>query len=147
MPGSRRSEIALIGPLFFAAMALIHVREPSVRFALPAASPVVRALLQPLLARFPQLPLTIIDGDSHGVLEASDAMLIKSGTSTLEAALYKKPMVISYKVPWLTGQIMRRQGYLPWVGLRTSSRGDLSCPNCSRKTRRRPRLPTRCSRN
>lgn len=117
MPGSRRSEIALIGPLFFATMALIHQREPGVRFLLPAASPAVRELLQPLLAQYPHLPLTITDGDSHGVLEASDAMLIKSGTSTLEAALYKKPMVISYKVPWLTGQIMRRQGYLPWVGL------------------------------
>jgi lipid-A-disaccharide synthase len=117
MPGSRRSEIALIGPLFFAAMAKIHEREPSVRFVLPAASPVVRELLAPLLAAYPHLPLTITDGDSHSVLEASDAMLIKSGTSTLEAALYKKPMVISYKVPWLTGQIMRRQGYLPWVGL------------------------------
>jgi lipid-A-disaccharide synthase len=117
MPGSRRSEIALIGPLFFAAMDLIHRREPGVRFLLPAASPVVRELLQPLVAQYPDLPLTITDGDSHGVLEASDAMLIKSGTSTLEAALYKKPMVISYKVPWLTGQIMRRQGYLPWVGL------------------------------
>lgn len=117
MPGSRRSEIALIGPVFFAAMALIHAREPSVRFLLPAASPVARELLAPLVAQYPQLPLTITDGDSHSVLEASDAMLIKSGTSTLEAALYKKPMVISYKVPWLTGQIMRRQGYLPWVGL------------------------------
>jgi lipid-A-disaccharide synthase len=117
MPGSRRSEIALMGPLFLAAIALIHEREPDVRFVLPAASPVVRELLQPMLAAYPQLPLTIVDGDSHGVLEASNAMLIKSGTSTLEAALYKKPMVISYKVPWLTGEIMRRQGYLPWVGL------------------------------
>ena len=117
MPGSRRSEIALIGPVFFATMALIHQREPSVRFLLPAASIVVRELLQPLVAQYPQVPLTITDGDSHGVLEACDAVLIKSGTSTLEAALYKKPMVISYKVPWLTGQIMRRQGYLPWVGL------------------------------
>jgi lipid-A-disaccharide synthase len=44
-------------------------------------------------------------------------VLVKSGTVTLEAALLKKPMVISYKVPWLTGQIMRRQGYLPYVGL------------------------------
>jgi lipid-A-disaccharide synthase len=117
MPGSRRSEIALIGPLFLAAIALIHERESDVRFVLPAASPTVRELLTPMLAAYPHLPLTIVDGDSHGVLEASDAMLIKSGTSTLEAALYKKPMVISYKVPWLTGEIMRRQGYLPWVGL------------------------------
>jgi lipid-A-disaccharide synthase len=50
-------------------------------------------------------------------MTAADAILVKSGTVTLEAALLKKPMVISYKVPWLTGQIMKRQGYLPYVGL------------------------------
>jgi lipid-A-disaccharide synthase len=50
-------------------------------------------------------------------MTAADAILVKSGTVTLEAALLKKPMVISYKVPWLTGQIMRRQAYLPYVGL------------------------------
>jgi lipid-A-disaccharide synthase len=117
MPGSRRSEIQLIGPTFFAAMALMHQCEPDVHFVLPAASPTVRTLLAPLLATYPELPLTVTDGASHDVMEASDALLIKSGTSTLEAALFKKPMVISYKVPWLTGQIMRRQGYLPYVGL------------------------------
>ncbi|MGI4856720.1 MAG: lipid-A-disaccharide synthase [Janthinobacterium lividum] len=117
MPGSRRSEIALIGPAFFGAMAVMHRREPGVRFVLPAASAGVRELLAPLVAAHPDLPLTITDGDSHSAMEAADALLIKSGTSTLEAALYKKPMVISYKVPWLTGQIMRRQGYLPYVGL------------------------------
>ncbi|MGI4984679.1 MAG: lipid-A-disaccharide synthase [Janthinobacterium lividum] len=117
MPGSRRSEIALIGPVFFGAMAVMHRREPGVRFVLPAASAGVRELLAPLVAAHPDLPLTITDGNSHAAMEAADALLIKSGTSTLEAALYKKPMVISYKVPWLTGQIMRRQGYLPYVGL------------------------------
>ncbi|MCY0386302.1 lipid-A-disaccharide synthase [Robbsia sp. Bb-Pol-6] len=117
MPGSRRSEIALIGPAFFGAMAVMHRREPGVRFVLPAASAGVRELLAPLVAAHPDLPLTITDGHSHAAMEAADALLIKSGTSTLEAALYKKPMVISYKVPWLTGQIMRRQGYLPYVGL------------------------------
>ncbi len=117
MPGSRRAEIGLIGPAFFGAMAIMHQREPGIRFVLPAASATVRELLAPLLAAYPQLPLTVIDGDSHSAMEAADALLIKSGTSTLEAALYKKPMVISYKVPWLTGEIMRRQGYLPYVGL------------------------------
>jgi len=117
MPGSRRSEIGLIGPVFFAAMEIMHQREPSIHFVLPAASPSVRELLAPLLAAHPNLPLTVTDGDSHRAMEASDALLIKSGTSTLEGALFKKPMVISYKVPWLTGQIMRRQGYLPYVGL------------------------------
>lgn len=117
LPGSRHSEIARIGPVFFAAMALMQAREPALRFVLPAATPALHTLLQQLAAQHPGLALSITDGGSHPALEAADAVLIKSGTSTLEAALFKKPMVISYKVPWLTGQIMKRQGYLPYVGL------------------------------
>lgn len=117
LPGSRRSEIRMIGPVFFEAMALMQQREPSLRFLMPAATPGVRALLAPLIDAHPGLALTVTDGGAHNALEAADAVLTKSGTSTLEAALYKKPMVISYKVPWITGQIMRRQGYLPYVGL------------------------------
>ena len=117
LPGSRRSEIALIGPTFFAAMALMHQREPGLRFVMPAATQALREQLQPLADAHPGLPLTITEGDAQRVMTAADAVLVKSGTVTLEAALLKKPMVISYKVPWLTGQIMRRQGYLPYVGL------------------------------
>ncbi|NBI49491.1 lipid-A-disaccharide synthase [Burkholderia sp. ISTR5] len=117
LPGSRRSEIGLIGPTFFAAMALMHKREPGVRFVMPAATPALRELLQPLVDAHPQLPLTLTEGRSQVAMTAADAILVKSGTVTLEAALLKKPMVISYKVPWLTGQVMRCQGYLPYVGL------------------------------
>jgi lipid-A-disaccharide synthase len=117
LPGSRRSEIELIGPTFFDAMELMQLREPGVRFLMPAANPALRALLQPLVAAHPHLSLTITDGGAQTAMTAADAILVKSGTVTLEAALLKKPMVISYKVPWLTGQIMRRQGYLPYVGL------------------------------
>ena len=117
LPGSRRSEIGLIGPTFFAAMAIMQRREPGLRFVMPAATPALRELLQPLAAAHPELSLTITDGDAQRAMTAADAVLVKSGTVTLEAALLKKPMVISYKVPWLTGQIMRRQGYLPYVGL------------------------------
>ena len=62
------------------------------------------------------------------VLEASDVVLIASGTATLQAALWKKPMVISYKVPWLTAQIMRRQGYMPYVGLPNILCGEFVVP-------------------
>ncbi|WP_116137321.1 lipid-A-disaccharide synthase [Trinickia diaoshuihuensis] len=117
LPGSRRSEIGLIGPTFFAAMAIMQQREPGLRFVMPAATPALRELLQPLVAAHPELALTLTDGDAQRAMTAADAVLVKSGTVTLEAALLKKPMVISYKVPWLTGQIMRRQGYLPYVGL------------------------------
>ncbi|KAF1012579.1 MAG: lipid-A-disaccharide synthase [Burkholderia sp.] len=117
LPGSRRSEIALIGPTFFAAMALMHKREPGLRFVMPVATPALRERLQPLVEAYLQLPLTLIEGCSQVAMTAADAILLKSGTVTLEAALLKKPMVISYKVPWLTGQVMRRQAYLPYVGL------------------------------
>ncbi|QSN62332.1 MULTISPECIES: lipid-A-disaccharide synthase [unclassified Caballeronia] len=117
LPGSRRSEIALIGPTFFDAMELMQLREPGVRFLMPAANPALRELLQPLVEAHPHLSLTITDGRAQTAMTAADAILVKSGTVTLEAALLKKPMVISYKVPWLTGQIMKRQGYLPYVGL------------------------------
>lgn len=117
LPGSRRSEISLIGPTFFDAMELMQLREPAVRFLMPAANPALRELLQPLVEAHPRLSLTITDGNAQRAMTAADAILVKSGTVTLEAALLKKPMVISYKVPWLTGQIMKRQGYLPYVGL------------------------------
>ena len=117
LPGSRRSEIALIGPTFFDAMELMQRREPGVRFVMPAANAGLRELLQPLVAAHPNLALTITEGNAQVAMTAADAILVKSGTVTLEAALLKKPMVISYKVPWLTGQIMQRQGYLPYVGL------------------------------
>jgi lipid-A-disaccharide synthase len=117
LPGSRRSEISLIGPTFFDAMELMQRREPGVRFLMPAANPALRELLQPLVDAHPNLSLTITDGHAQTAMTAADAILVKSGTVTLEAALLKKPMVISYKVPWLTGQIMKRQGYLPYVGL------------------------------
>src|SRR5260363_37587 len=117
LPGSRNSEIARIAPVFFAAMARMHERGRRLRFVMPAASPAIRGALQRLAGRYPQLPLSLIDGHSHRALEACDAALVASGTATLEAALYKKPMVISYQVPWLTAQIMKRQGYLPYIGL------------------------------
>ncbi|WP_233881428.1 lipid-A-disaccharide synthase [Paraburkholderia flagellata] len=117
LPGSRRSEINLIGPTFFDAMQIMQRREPALRFVMPAATPAIHAQLQELASAHEGLALTIIDGQSQLAMTAADAILVKSGTVTLEAALLKKPMVISYKVPWLTGQIMRRQAYLPYVGL------------------------------
>jgi lipid-A-disaccharide synthase len=70
-----------------------------------------------LLQQHPGITLHLLDGQASLALEAADVVLIASGTATLEAALWKKPMVISYKVPAITAWIMKRQAYLPYVGL------------------------------
>ena len=96
------------------------------------ATPRLRDPLEQLLLKTkninPDIQIHLLDGMADEVLEASDVVLIASGTATLQAALWKKPMVISYKVPWLTAQIMKRQGYLPYVGLPNILCGEFVVP-------------------
>jgi lipid-A-disaccharide synthase len=61
--------------------------------------------------------LILLEGQSHKALAAADATMVASGTATLEAALFKCPMVIAYHMPWLSWQIIRRKRLQPWVGL------------------------------
>ena len=83
--------------------ALLHRRDPTLRFVVPLASPPARAAFEAIRAgRQPDLPLQLVDGQSHAVLAAADAVLVASGTATLETALFKRPMVIAYKVNALT---------------------------------------------
>ena len=97
LPGSRRSEIQYIAPAFLKAVALMHRQRPALRFVLPLA-PGLRAMVEPLMAlHAPGLPLQLLDGKSHAALAACDVTLIASGTATLEAALFKRPMVIGYR--------------------------------------------------
>ncbi|MBU3589841.1 lipid-A-disaccharide synthase [Polynucleobacter sp. 80A-SIGWE] len=134
LPGSRGSEIELIAPVFFETMTELVKRMPgqSLHFVIPVATPRLRAPLEALLKntleKNPILNIYLIDGEADAVLEAADVVLIASGTATLQAALWKKPMVISYKVPWLTAQIMKRQGYLPYVGLPNILCGEFVVP-------------------
>ena len=134
LPGSRSSEIELIAPVFFDTMVELAKRMPgqSLHFVIPVATPRLRVpleiLLQNTLEKNPDLHIYLIDGEADAVLEAADVVLIASGTATLQAALWKKPMVISYKVPWLTAQIMKRQGYLPYVGLPNILCGEFVVP-------------------
>jgi lipid-A-disaccharide synthase len=117
MPGSRRSEITAIAPTFLQAAVRLHRMRPGLRFVLPVA-PGLRALLDPLVvAHAPGLPLQLLDGQSHRALAACDVTLIASGTATLEAALFKRPMVIGYRMHPVSWQIMKRLRYQPWVGL------------------------------
>jgi lipid-A-disaccharide synthase len=117
LPGSRRSEIEAIAPTFLQAVARLHAQQPALRFVLPVA-PGLGALLEPLVARHAAgAPLTLLDGRSHEALAACDVTVIASGTATLEAALFKRPMVIGYRMNTLSWQIMKRKRLQPWVGL------------------------------
>ena len=115
LPGSRRSEIDYIAPLVLQAAALLYRQRPELRFVLPVA-PGLRERLQPLLAGC-AAPVQVLDGGSHDALAACDVTLIASGTATLEAALFKRPMVITYRMHGLSWQLMKRMRYQPWVGL------------------------------
>lgn len=117
LPGSRRSEIQYNAATFLQACMLMHRQRPDLRFVLPLA-PGLRELVLPLVAAHaPGLPLTVRDGDSHTALAACDVTLIASGTATLEAALFRRPMVIGYRIHPLSYQLMKRMAYQPWVGL------------------------------
>ena len=117
LPGSRLSEIHYIAPAFVAAAKLLHGGEPDLHFIAPMAGAAARAAFDSIVAGCGDLPLTVLDGQSHAALAAADAVLVASGTATLEAALFKRPMVIAYKMATLSALMMRRMGYLPWVGL------------------------------
>jgi lipid-A-disaccharide synthase len=117
LPGSRRSEIALIAPRLLAAAALMHRERPALRFVLPVAHG-MRALVEPLIRRHASgVPIDVLDGRSHEALAACDTGIVASGTATLEAALFKRPMVVTYVVNWFNAIRMRRMRYQPWVGL------------------------------
>ena len=117
LPGSRRAEIRWIAPPFLASAARLHRERPALRFVLPVA-PGLRGLVEPLLAAHaPGVPIQLVEGDSHAVLAACDAALVASGTATLEAALFKRPMVIGYALHPASWWIMKRMRYQPWVGL------------------------------
>ena len=107
MPGSRGGEVSRLGSLFLDAAVRLRALRPGIQFVLPCSSPERRAQLEQMLVGR-DLPLTLLNGRSHEALAACDAVLIASGTATLEALLYKRPMVVAYKVAPLTYRILKR---------------------------------------
>jgi len=116
MPGSRGGEVGRLASIFFDAAERLQVLKPGVRFVLPCASPQRRAQIETLLEGR-NLPLTLLDGQSHLALAACDAVLIASGTATLEALLYKRPMVVAYRLAPLTFWILKRMVKSPYISL------------------------------
>jgi len=116
LPGSRLSEVTRHARLMLDAAVRIRRRHPDAQFVLPAASEAAARLIR-LAKQGLELPLHVLNGRSHTALAACDVALVASGTATLEAALFKKPMVITYRVPALTAYLMRKKALLPWIGL------------------------------
>lgn len=117
LPGSRKSEIQHLALTFFQAAALVKKAQPAIKFIVPAVPALKADIEQAARASGLLAHLQIVEGQSHTVLAACDVTLIASGTATLEAALFKRPMVIAYRMGWLSWQIMRRKQLQPWVGL------------------------------
>ena len=130
LPGSRQVEVKAMGELFVRTAQEILQQKPEAKFLVPLVSRETRVLFeQALYEHAPDgLPLTILYGHAHDALTAADAVLVASGTATLEAALLKRPMVITYKLPRLTYWIAKRRIYLPYVGLPNVLSGELLVP-------------------
>lgn len=108
LPGSRRAEVARLGGPFAATVAWLARQRPRLQFVAPMANAPARAAFERSLAeQAPDVAVRVVDGRSHEALAAADAVLVASGTATLEAALLKRPMVVAYRVAPLTGWLLR----------------------------------------
>lgn len=119
LPGSRLSELKALAVLFLRTARMLYAQRPTVRFLVPLVNRETREVFERAMleAGAEDLPVRMLFGHAHDALQAADCALIASGTATLEALLLNCPHVISYRVPWLTWQIMKRQALQPWVGL------------------------------
>ncbi|HEX6928243.1 MAG TPA: lipid-A-disaccharide synthase [Gammaproteobacteria bacterium] len=133
LPGSRMSEVHRLADIFLDTAEWLHARDPETRFAVPAATPRIRKVLEGKLSgRKVAGMTTIIDGRSRDVMAASDAILLASGTAALEALLLKRPMVVSYRVSAMTYFLVRmlRLLKLPYVSLPNVLAGKQIVPEC-----------------
>ena len=128
LPGSRRAEVQYITSGFFRAAALIQRALPAIKIIVPAV-PALKARIEHIAQQCGLGDaLQVVAGQSHTVLAACDVTLIASGTATLEAALFKRPMVIGYRMHALSWRLMRRKQLQPWVGLPNILCGDFVVP-------------------
>lgn len=119
LPGSRQSEVRNLADTYIATAAILHERHPTALFLVPLATRETRLLFEDALRRHANLdlPIRILFGHAVEAMIAADVVLVASGTASLEAALLKRPMVITYKIGKWSFKLMRRMAYLPWVGL------------------------------
>ena len=128
LPGSRSVEVQYITPKFFEAAALVQQTQPAIKMIVPAVPALQARIEQAAGAAGLAGRVQVVSGQSHAVLAACDVTLIASGTATLEAALFKRPMVIGYHMHPLSWRLMRRKQLQPWVGLPNILSGDFVVP-------------------
>jgi lipid-A-disaccharide synthase len=118
LPGSRQSEVQQHADLFVKTAKLIYADYPNAIFLVPLITRQTRQIFELAIFHEPDpLPIQILFGHAHDAMEAADVVIVASGTATLEAALLKKPMVITYRMPNLSWQILKRMRLQPYVGL------------------------------
>lgn len=120
LPGSRESEVHFVSDLFVKTASLIHAQHPEAQFLVPLASRGTRQIFEQALYRnqAENLPVTLLYGHAQMAMNAADGVLLSSGTATLEAALLKRTMVVTYKLNPLSYFLVKRRGfYLPYVSL------------------------------
>jgi lipid-A-disaccharide synthase len=117
-----------LAPRFFGAAQLVLRKRPGMKLVVPALASRRPAIEDAARAAGLGGRLQIVDGQSHSVLAACDLALVASGTATLEAALFKRPMVIAYAVNWLSYRIMKPRQLQPWIGLPNILCGEFVVP-------------------
>jgi lipid-A-disaccharide synthase len=130
LPGSRQSELRYMARTFVRTAKRAHEQLPQAHFLVPLVNRETRSLFEAALydEGGQDLPLTVLFGHAREAIAASDAVLVASGTATLEAALYRKPMVITYRMAALTWKIMSGMRYQPYVGLPNIIAGEFIVP-------------------
>lgn len=118
LPGSRQSEVQQHAVLFVETAKRIYAEHPNAKFLVPLITRETRQIFELAIFNEPtQLPIDLLFGHAHDAMEAADVVIVASGTATLEAALLKKPMVITYRMPTLSWQLLKRMRLQPYVGL------------------------------
>jgi len=130
LPGSRQSELRYHAEVFVRTARIMSARRRELRFLVPLVSRETRVIFEQALygQDAADLPLTVLFGHAREALAACDAALVASGTATLETALLRKPMVITYRMAKSSWRIMSRMGYQPWVGLPNIIAGEFVVP-------------------
>jgi lipid-A-disaccharide synthase len=130
LPGSRMSEIKYNTEAFIGAAKILAARDPQLQILVPMVGAKQREYYSKLViaAGLDEVPIILMEGKSHTAIAAADTVLVASGTATLEVALFKKPMVIAYKMMAASWHLMKNMGYQPWIGLPNIMERDFVVP-------------------